>query len=68
LERSPEGWVLAVSGLGSIIFPWVTGVLSAHFGSLRYGLLAPCGAALLMIVVSAFGVRAAGTRETPMAG
>ncbi|HEX2520058.1 MAG TPA: MFS transporter, partial [Castellaniella sp.] len=56
LERSPEGWVLAVSGLGSIIFPWLTGVLSAHFGSLRYGLLAPFGAALLMILVSAFGV------------
>lgn len=56
LERSPEGWVLAVSGLGSIIFPWLTGVLSTHFGSLRYGLLAPCGAALLMILVSAFGV------------
>lgn len=59
LERSPEGWVLAVSGLGSIIFPWVTGVLSAHFGSLRYGLLAPCGAALLMILVSASGVKEA---------
>jgi fucose permease len=59
LERTPEGWVLAVSGLGSIIFPWLTGVLSAHFGSLRYGLLAPCGAALLMILVSAFGVKPA---------
>ncbi|HET8637142.1 MAG TPA: MFS transporter [Acidobacteriaceae bacterium] len=61
LERSPEGWVLAVSGLGSITFPWVTGVLSAHFGSLRYGLLAPCGAALLMILVSAVGVAPART-------
>ena len=59
LERTPEGWVLAVSGLGSIIFPWLTGVLSAHFGSLRYGLLAPCGAALLMILVSAFSVERA---------
>lgn len=56
LERSPEGWVLAICGLGSMCFPWLTGVLSEQFGSLRYGLLAPCGAALLMIVVSAFGV------------
>ena len=59
LERTPEGWVLAVSGLGSIIFPWLTGVLSAHFGSLRCGLLAPCGAALLMILVSALSVERA---------
>lgn len=53
LERSPRGWIFAVSGLGSVFFPWVTGLLSAHYGSLRYGLLAPCGAALLMLLVSA---------------
>jgi fucose permease len=68
LERTPEGWVLAVSGLGSIIFPWATGVLSADFGSLRYGLLAPCGAALLMILVSAFGMERARTPVAPVAG
>lgn len=53
LERSPRGWIFAVSGLGSVLFPWMTGLLSAHYGSLRYGLLAPCGAAVLMLLVSA---------------
>lgn len=53
LERSPNGWVFAVAGTGSFLFPWLTGLLSSQFGSLRYGLLAPCAAALLMIVLSA---------------
>jgi fucose permease len=51
LERSARGWIFAVAGLGSAFFPWLTGVLSAHYGSLRYGLIAPCAAALLMIVL-----------------
>ena len=51
LERSPRGWIFAVAGLGSVLFPWLTGVLSAHYGSLRFGLIAPCFAALLMILL-----------------
>ncbi len=51
LERSPRGWILGASGTGAAIFPWLTGLLSAHYGSLRFGLIAPCGAALLMIVL-----------------
>jgi MFS transporter, FHS family, glucose/mannose:H+ symporter len=51
LERSPRGWIFAVAGLGSALFPWLTGLLSAHFGSLRLGLIAPCFAAALMIVL-----------------
>lgn len=53
LERSPRGWIFAVAGMGSAVFPWLTGLLSSHYGSLRYGLLAPCGAAVLMLLVSA---------------
>jgi len=49
LERSPRGWVFAMAGIGSAFFPWLTGVLSAHLGGLRYGLIAPCGAAFLMV-------------------
>jgi MFS transporter, FHS family, glucose/mannose:H+ symporter len=52
LERSPRGWIFAVAGLGSAIFPWLTGLLSGHFGSLRYGLAAPCAAAVSMIALS----------------
>lgn len=51
LEHSPHGWVFAVAGMGSAVFPWLTGVLSAHFGSLRLGLAAPGGAALAMLVL-----------------
>jgi MFS transporter, FHS family, glucose/mannose:H+ symporter len=57
LERTARGWIFAVAGLGSAIFPWLTGMLSAHFGSLRYGLIAPCFAALLMIVLLAVSLR-----------
>jgi fucose permease len=59
LERSPRGWIFAVAGMGSALFPWLTGILSAHFGSLRYGLIAPCGAALLMVLLLAVSLRAA---------
>jgi fucose permease len=51
LERSPQGWIFAVAGLGSALFPWATGALSERLGSLRYGLIAPCAAAALMIVL-----------------
>jgi fucose permease len=56
LQRSPKGWVFAVAGLGSAVLPWLTGLFSAHFGSLRYGLLAPCGAAVLMVALLRFAV------------
>jgi fucose permease len=59
LERSSHGWVFAVAGIGSAVLPWFTGLLSAHFGSLRYGLIAPCGAAVLMIVLSSISIRTA---------
>jgi fucose permease len=51
LERSPQGWIFAVAGLGSALFPWATGALSERLGSLRYGLIAPCAAAAVMIVL-----------------
>lgn len=66
LERSPSGWVFAVAGTGSFLFPWLTGLLSAQFGSLRYGLLAPCAAALLMIVLSAINFEAEAFRPCPI--
>ncbi len=60
LKFTGRGWIFAVGGAGAAVFPWVTGLLSAHFGSLRYGLIAPCGAALLMIALVWVGLR-----ETP---
>jgi fucose permease len=57
LERSSRGWIFAVAGTGSALFPWLTGILSSHYGSLRYGLIAPCGAALLMVVLLSVSLR-----------
>jgi FHS family glucose/mannose:H+ symporter-like MFS transporter len=59
LERSPRGWILGASGTGAALFPWLTGLLSAHYGSLRFGLIAPCGAALLMILLHPICLRPA---------
>jgi fucose permease len=64
LERTSRGWIFAVAGLGSAIFPWLTGVLSAQYGSLRYGLIAPCCAALLMIILLTVSLRPAQDRAT----
>lgn len=60
LEHSSRGWIFAVAGTGSAILPWMTGVLSARFGSLHFGLLAPCAAVLLMIVLASEGFRQSG--------
>jgi len=63
LERSPQGWIFAVAGLGSAFFPWLTGLLSAHYGSLRQGLLAPCGAAVLMVLLVSASLRSADSAQ-----
>ncbi len=43
--------VFLLGGLGSAVFPWLTGWLSAHTGSLRLGLLAPVGAAGVLLIL-----------------
>ncbi|MFZ0305113.1 MAG: hypothetical protein WAL75_20650 [Terracidiphilus sp.] len=53
LERSPRGWFFAVAGVGSAVFPWFTGLISAHLNSLQFGLLVPCGGGLAMLVLGA---------------
>ena len=50
MEHAAHGWVYAVAGLGSSFFPLLTGVCSARFGSLRYGLAVPLVAAAAMAV------------------
>lgn len=65
LARCPSGWVFAAAGMGSAVFPWLTGVVSAQTGSLRYGLLAPWGAALMMIALTPIGLRSARASAVP---
>jgi len=52
VELSPWGWFFAVGGMGAALFPWMTGLVSAHFHSLRYGLMVPCAAGLAMAVLN----------------
>lgn len=48
------GIVLAVSGLGAAALPWMMGVVSTGAGSLQVALALPLGAALALLVISAF--------------
>jgi fucose permease len=57
LEFTARGWIFAVGGAGAAVFPWFTGLLSAQYGSLRYGLVAPFGAALLMVILISISLR-----------
>lgn len=58
LERTDRGWIFAAGGVGAVIFPWLTGLVSSNFGSLRMGMIAPCGAAALMLVLLPISFRA----------
>jgi fucose permease len=53
LNDSPKAkWVFSISGIGGAIFPWITGILSAHEGSLRAGLLVPVFALGAMMLLN----------------
>lgn len=65
LERSARGWIFSVGGIGAAFFPWFTGLVSAHFHSLRLGLLAPCGAGLMMVILQSIGARSDKAAEVP---
>jgi FHS family glucose/mannose:H+ symporter-like MFS transporter len=45
------GVILAVSGLGAALFPWMIGVLSTKLGSLRTAMLVPTALALLLVMI-----------------
>jgi FHS family glucose/mannose:H+ symporter-like MFS transporter len=56
MHRSPSpreaGFILAVSGLGAAIFPWVLGIVSTRTGSLRVAMAVPAVLSLLLLTVS----------------
>lgn len=66
LELSPWGWFFAVGGLGAAIFPWATGLLSAHFHSLRIGLAVPGVTGLALAGLAALVSRHLRPRGAPM--
>lgn len=56
MERRPRarqaGFILAVSGLGAALFPWIMGAISSHSGSLRTAMVVPLLLALALLGLS----------------
>ena len=46
------GRLFAAASLGGAFLPWLTGVVSSHFGGLRIGLLVPATGVALMLLMS----------------
>ena len=57
MELSPWGWFFASGGMGAAVLPWMTGLVSNYFHSLRYGLVVPCLAGVAMIGVNVLASR-----------
>ncbi|MDE1162049.1 MAG: MFS transporter [Acidobacteriaceae bacterium] len=49
------GMILAVSGLGAALFPWLMGLVSTATGSLRIAMLLPAAIALVMLALNWIG-------------
>jgi FHS family glucose/mannose:H+ symporter-like MFS transporter len=56
LRRRPHshqaGTIMAASGLGAAIFPWLMGYVSTHSGSLRVAMAVPAALVLLLLAMS----------------
>jgi MFS transporter, FHS family, glucose/mannose:H+ symporter len=56
MKRRPTareaGFILAVSGLGAALFPWLMGFVSTESGSLRVAMAVPLGLALILLILS----------------
>ncbi len=58
------GFILAVSGLGAALFPWMMGVVSTHSGSLRIAMAVPFALALALLLLSLFAGDGVSHRRT----
>lgn len=65
LEFSPWGWFFSVGGLGAAVFPWITGLVSTRFHSLRLGLAVPAAVGLALIVLNEFIFRSLPPADSP---
>jgi FHS family glucose/mannose:H+ symporter-like MFS transporter len=56
MKRGPTareaGFILAVSGLGAALFPWMMGFVSTQSGSLRIAMVVPMGLAVGLLALS----------------
>jgi FHS family glucose/mannose:H+ symporter-like MFS transporter len=59
IKRGPTareaGFILAVSGLGAALFPWMMGAISTHSGSLRIAMVVPLVLAMGLLGLSFMG-------------
>jgi fucose permease len=53
-QISDTRWILAAAGFGGSVLPWLTGWLSAQFGSLRVGILTLPAALLVLVLLLPF--------------
>jgi fucose permease len=58
------GFILAVSGLGAALFPWMMGVVSTRSGSLRIAMAVPFVLATALLALSIFTANAVSHRRT----
>ena len=58
------GFILAVSGLGAALFPWMMGIVSTHSGSLRIAMAVPFVLATALLALSIFTANAVSHRRT----
>jgi len=59
------GVILAVSGLGAALFPWMMGVISTHTGSLRNAMTVPFALALGLLFLSFWHVSSEAPEPLP---
>jgi FHS family glucose/mannose:H+ symporter-like MFS transporter len=63
-----SGWIFAICGFGGAVIPWLTGLVSAHTGSLRTAFIVPLAAVggifLLILVEKSIPAPPPATRET----
>jgi MFS transporter, FHS family, glucose/mannose:H+ symporter len=57
------GWIFAICGAGAAVLPWVTGLYSAHSGSLRTAFLVPL-TAMFGVLILVFAERGLPARHT----
>ncbi len=62
------GALLAVSGLGAALFPWLMGSVSTHTGSLRWAMLVPAALVPLMLLCTVGEERKTDPFSTEVAG
>lgn len=60
-DSSDSRWVLSLCGFGGSVVPWLAGSLSAHWGSLRVGLIViPAALVVILSTLPLIGVRRSG--------